>query len=60
MMNTSEPRMGTDVNPDLLLGLLTSIFTILLLHMSIPFLSAVILIMTTMLSMMMIVFMFSI
>jgi len=32
-------RKGTDDNPDLQLGLLTSVFTILLLHMSIPFLS---------------------
>ena len=38
-------RMGTDDNPDLQLGLLTTIFTILLLHMSIPFISSVISIM---------------
>ena len=45
MMITSESRKGTDDNPDLQLGLLTSVFTILLLHMSIPFLSLVIAIM---------------
>ena len=42
MLITSESRKGTDDNPDLQLGLLTSVFTILLLHMSIPFLSLVI------------------
>ena len=42
MQITSESRKGTDDNPDLQLGLLTSVFTILLLHMSIPFLSLVI------------------
>ena len=46
--------MGTDDNPDLQLGLLTTIFTILLLHMSIPFISSVISIMKMLLDIVMV------
>ena len=53
MLITSESRKGTDDNPDLQLGLLTSVFTILLLHMCIPFLSLVIAIMMLLMMMMM-------
>jgi len=45
--------MGTHDNPDLQLGLVTSVFTILLLHMITPFISAVISIMTMLLVMIM-------
>ena len=49
----STSRMGTHDNPDLQLGLVTSVFTILLLHMITPFISAVISIMTILLMMIM-------
>merc|ERR1719460_582764 len=53
MLITSESRKGTDDNPDLQLGLVTSVFTILLLHMSVPFLSLVIAIMMLLMMMIM-------
>ena len=53
MMTYSTSRMGTQDNPDLQLGLVTTVFTMLLLHMTIPFLSSVISIMTMLLMMIM-------